>query len=157
MWKYCLETKLYNIEITGGSIRIIDKETKTLKKVFKGYKYLYTGDIHPDETEFFALENGKHFYVFSLKDLELKKRITLPRGYESIDVCGFYSDNGKTITIPAEKYVYANKKEEWGHYEYILCEYSSNDYTLTDKRQIKDKEQYLWDFIELNEFLDRLS
>ena len=93
MWKYLLESSLYKIEITGGSVRIIDKYTNSLRKEFKGYTYLYTGALHPNEIEFFALENGKHFYVYSLENLELKQRITLPRGYDSIDVCGFYSED----------------------------------------------------------------
>ena len=148
MWKYSLESSLYRIEITGGSVRIIDKSTNTLKKECKGYTYLYTGDIHPNETEFFALENGKHFYVYSLDNLGLKQRITLPRTYEAIDVCGFYSDNGETITIPAERYVYEDKEKALGHYEYVLCKYASADYTLIEKIDIPDKNAYLWDCIK---------
>lgn len=48
MWKYLLESSLYKIEITGGSVRIIDKDTNALKKEFKGYTYLYTGALHPN-------------------------------------------------------------------------------------------------------------
>ena len=148
MWKYLLESSLYKIEITGGSVRIIDKYTNSLKKEFKGYTYLYTGALHPNEFEFFALENGKHFYVYSLENLELKQRITLPRGYDSIDVCGFYSEDGNIINIPAERYVYDDKEQELGHYEYIICKYSSIDYTLVEKMDIPDKHQYLWNDIK---------
>ena len=148
MWKYLLESSLYKIEITGGSVRIIDKYTNSLKKEFKGYTYLYTGALHPNEFEFFAWENGKHFYVYSLENLELKQRITLPRGYDSIDVCGFYSEDGNIINIPAERYVYDDKEQELGHYEYIICKYSSIDYTLVEKMDIPDKHQYLWDDIK---------
>ncbi len=148
MWKYLLESNLYKIEITGGSVRIIDRYTNTLKKEFKGYTYLYTGALHPNEIEFFALENGKHFYVYSLENLELKQRITLPRGYDSIDVCGFYSEDGTIINIPAERYVYDDKEKEFGHYEYIICKYSSVDYTLIAKMDIPDKHPYLWDDIK---------
>lgn len=148
MWKYLLESRLYKIEITGGSVRIIDKNTNALKKEFKGYTYLYTGAVHPNESEFFALENGKHFYAYSLENLELKQRITLPRGYESIDVCGFYSDDGNIINIPAERYVYDDKEQELGHYEYIICKYSSVDYSLIEKIDIPKKDPYLWDDIK---------
>lgn len=148
MWKYVVESRLYQIEITGGSVRIIDKHTGTLKKEHKGYTYLYTGALHPNELEFFALENGKHVYVYSLVTLELKQCITLPRGYTSIDVCGFYSEDGDTITIPAERYVYDDKEQELGHYEYILCKYSSADYTLLGTTDIPDKRPYLWDDIK---------
>lgn len=148
MWKYSLESSLYKIEITGGSVRIIDKRTNSLKKEFKGYTYLYTGAIHPNETDFFALENGKHFYVYSLVNFSLKQRITLPRGYVSIDVCGFYSEDGNMINIPAERYVYDDKEHKLGHYEYILCRYSCTDYTLVERINIPDKHQYLWDDIK---------
>lgn len=148
MWKYSLESSLYKIEITGGSVKIIDKATNTLKKEFKGYTYLYTGNVHPDETEFFALENGKHFYVYSLVSLEMKQRITLPRGYESINVCGFYSEDGSTINIPAQRYVYENKAQELGHFEFTICKYSSSDYTLIEKVSIPDNYPYLWDCIK---------
>ena len=148
MWKYSMESSLYAIEITGGSIRIFDKATSRPRQEFKGHAYLYTGDICPDETEFFALENGKHFYIYSLEDFKLKKRITLPRTYESIDVCGFYSDNGKTITIPAERYVYDNKEQRLGHYEYVLCKYSAEDYTLIEKIEIPHKRPYHWNSIK---------
>jgi hypothetical protein len=148
LWKYTLESSLYIIEITGGSVRIIEKATNTLKKEFKGYTYLYTGAIHPDETEFFALENGKHFYIYSLAKFELKQRITLPKGYESIDVCGFYSDDGNTINIPAQRYVYDNKEQGIGHYEYIICKYSSVDYRLIEKINIPNKRTFLWNDIK---------
>ena len=124
MWKYCAESNSFIIEITGGSVRIIGKENRNLLKVFKGYNYLYTGGINPDETDFFALENGKHFYIYSLKDFDLVKRVTLPRTYESIDVCGFYSDDGKILNIPAQRYVYEDKEAHKGHYEYVLCKYA---------------------------------
>ena len=147
-WKYTLESSLYLIEITGGSVRIVEKATNTPQKEFKGYTYLYTGALHPNETEFFALENGKHFYIYSLTDFELKQRITLPKGYESIDVCGFYSEDGSTINIPAQRYVYDNKEQGLGHYEYIVCKYSSVDYTLIEKINIPSKRTFLWNDIK---------
>ena len=148
MWKYTMESSAYTIEITGGSVRIIDKATCTVKQEIRGHAYLYTGAVHPMETEFFALENGKHFYIYSLETLTLKQRITLPRAYESIDVCGFYSEDGKTLTIPAERYVWDQKELGLGHYEYVLCKYSTEDYTLIDKTVISHKSPYLWECIK---------
>ncbi len=84
---------------------IEDNVTGKELKRFKGYNYLYTGDISPDEKWLFALENGKHFFVYSLETLEEIKRVTLPRGFESIDVYGFYSEDGTVLNIPAEKWV----------------------------------------------------
>ncbi len=143
-WKYCAKSNKFIVEITGGSVSIIEKTTGNLIKVFKGYNYLYTGSIKPDESEFFALENGKHFYVYSLKDFELVKRITLPRTYESIDVCGFYSDDGKILNIPAQRYVYDDKEARTGHYEFILCKYETDNYTLIEKESIENKNKFRW-------------
>ena len=70
---FIINSKSFIIKITGGSVKIADKITKNTVKEFKGYIYLYTGDVHPEETEFFALENGKHFFVYSLKSFELIK------------------------------------------------------------------------------------
>ena len=72
----------------------------------------------------------------------------MPRGYDSIDVCGFYSEDGTIINIPAERYVYDDKEKELGHYEYIICKYSSVDYTLIAKMDIPDIHPYLWDDIK---------
>jgi len=144
MWRYSIESSLYKIEITGSSVTIVDKATNTLKKEFKGHIYLYTGALNPNELEFFALENGKHFYVYSLENLELKQRITLPRGYEAIDVCGFYSEDGNIINIPTERYVYDNKELKLRHKEYAICKYSSDDYTLIEIENIPNKLPYLW-------------
>lgn len=148
MWKYCIQSDSFTIQITGGSVRILDRHTEELIKVFKGYTYLYTGDIHPNESEFFALENGKHFYVYSLKNFEMIKKITLPRTYESIDVCGFYSDDGKIINIPAQRYIceYKSESGNTGHYEFVLFKYQSSDYTLIETVRIFDYEKYHWNF-----------
>ena len=148
MWKYTMESSVYTIEITCGSVRIIDKATCTVKQEIRGHAYLYTGAVRPMETEFIALENGKHFYVYSLETLTLKQRITLPRAYESIDVCGFYSEDRKTLTIPTERYVWDQKELGLGHYEYVLCKYSTEDYTLIDKTVISHKSPYLWECIK---------
>ncbi len=133
MLNYIVESISYNIEFTGGSIKIFNRNTNTLIKLFKDHNYLYTGAISPDEKEFFGLENGKHFFVYSLETLTLKKKVTLPRGFEAIDVYGFYSDDGMSINIPSYRYVYENKEKNLGHYEYILCQYQTNDYKLVKK------------------------
>ena len=95
---------------------------------------MYTGDIKPDETEFFALENGKHFYVFSLETLTQKLRVTLPRRYEAIDVCGRYSEDGKILYVPAYKYD--------NGYTYVLFRYETDAYSLVSMEQMSDAE---WD------------
>ena len=94
----------YTVLLSGGSATVEDGRTGEQLTRFKNFNYLYTGDIKPDETEFFALENGKHFYVFSLETLTQKLRVTLPRRYEAIDVCGRYSEDGKILYVPAYKY-----------------------------------------------------
>ena len=144
MWKYRAQSNSFIVEFTGGSVRIIDRSTQMIIKEFKGYTYLYTGDINPTEKEFFALENGKHFYVFSLKSFELKKKITLPRTYESIDVCGFYSDDGKFLNIPALRYIFDDKSQTRGHYEYIICKYETDNYSLVEKINITTLKPYKW-------------
>lgn len=134
----------FTIYITGGSVIIKDKTTGELLKRIKGHHYLYTGDINPDETECFALENGKHFYVYSLKNYELIKRITLPRFYDSIDMFGSYSDDGKFIYIPVQRWVKYEKKKDshLGRYKYELCKYETENYTLVDKTDIESQKEY---------------
>lgn len=51
------------------------------------------------------MENGKHFYIFSLGKKVQRKRITLPRTYESIDLYGTYSDDGRILFVPVQKYI----------------------------------------------------
>lgn len=142
-WNYRLESESYIVEITGGSVRIFDKYAKLIKE-HKGHKYLYTGGIRPDESEFFALENGKHFYVYSLKTFDLVKRITLPRTYMSIDVYGFYSDDGKFLSIPAHRYIYEDEEAGIGHYEYILFIYETEHYSLINKTNIDNIDRFQW-------------
>ena len=61
------------------------------------------------------IKNGKHFYVYSLDDLEQKLRVTLLRGYEAIDVYPFYSEDGNVLYVPVERYIYTDKKKEIGY------------------------------------------
>ena len=154
-WSYVVETQNYSVSFTGGSIIVSDRKTKQLIKRIKGFTYLYTGAIKSDETQFFALENGKHFYVYSLPGTELIKRITLPRGFASIDVAGFYSDDGKNIIIPASRYVYDGGTQTYqssmmyfptevktGYYEYVLCKYSSETLELAEKEAVADYSEF---------------
>jgi len=142
-YMFTITANAFIVEITGGSVIMRDRNTKQILKKHKGYNYLYTGDISPDETECFALENGKHFYIYSLKTFEPIKKITLPRCYESIDVCGHYSDDGRFIEIPVHRWINGNKQHE-GHYEYLLCKYETDQYTLVDKSVIPDIAPYIW-------------
>lgn len=119
----------YTIKLSGGSIVVCDEEGNKLSSR-KGFNYLYTADIRPDAKEVFALENGKHFYVFELPDLSRERRITLPRGLECVDMYGKYSEDGKRLLVPAHRY---GKNA----YESFLCEYETQDYTLCGLQKTK--------------------
>lgn len=142
-WKYSVTSDRYIVRITGGSIIILDKETQTPLKQYKGHHYLYTGDISPDETQCFALENGKHFYVYSLENYGLIKRITLPRGYDCIDMYGHYTEDGACICIPAHKWI-GNEAIGEGYYEYVMCRYDARTLALIEKVIIDDPEKHWW-------------
>ena len=142
-WKYSVTSDRFIIQITGGSISILDRQTKTPLRKHKGHHYLYTGDISPNETQCFALENGKHFYVYSLENYELIKRITLPRGYDCIDMYGHYAEDGTQICIPAHKWI-GNEAISKGHYEYVMCRYDAKQLTLIEKAVLEDPTPYRW-------------
>lgn len=142
-WTYCVTSDNFIIQMTGGSITILDRQTQTLLKKHKGHNYLYTGDISPDETQCFALENGKHFYIYSLKNFELIKRVTLPRGYECIDMYGHYTENGQHICIPAHKWI-GVEYLSLGYYEYVMCQYETQQHTLVEKNIIDNHDQFRW-------------
>lgn len=97
---FTITTDRFIIRITGGSVKFFDIEKDKLIHANKGFNYLYTGDVKPDESELMALENGNHFYIFSLKDFSQIKKVTLPDGYSSIDKCGRYSEDGSILYIP---------------------------------------------------------
>ena len=141
--KFTVTSNAFKVHITGGSVIIESNVTGEELKRHKGYNYLYTGDISPDEKWLFALENGKHFFVYSLDTLEEIVRVTLPRGYESIDVNGFYSDEGKILNIPAHKWV-KGKTENTGSYEHVICMYETENYTLINKVPAKRWKTYEW-------------
>jgi len=134
---FTITTNHFVIKITGGSVIFFDKNTGEKIEQRKGYNYLYTGDVNADETVLFALENGKHFYIFSLEDFTQKLRITLPRTYEAIDVYGSFSEDGETLYIPVQKYVK-------GAYHFWLCEYKTKDYSLTSMTEIDRDTVTMW-------------
>lgn len=113
----------YVVRFTGGSVIVSDRASDHEIIRYSGFHYLYTGDISPDETAFFALENGKHFYVFSLTQHRRTHTITLPRGYEALDVWGEYSRDGKRLRVPVIRW--AND-----HRSSLLCEYETESYSL---------------------------
>lgn len=146
-WKYTVTSNRFVIRVTGGSITMLDRQTGAVLRCHKGYNYLYTGDISPDEKQCFALENGKHFYVYSLENYDLIKRITLPRGYDCIDLYGHYTPDGAYICIPARKWVGEEAISE-GYYEYILCRYDAKQLTLVEKTVVDDPDPYWWEIDE---------
>ena len=152
-YKYSVTSHKFVIQTTGGSLNILDRQTQMLLKRHKGHHYLYTGDISPDETQCFALENGKHFYVYSLENYELIRRVTLPRGYECIDMYGHYTDDGTQICIPAHKWI-GNESAGEGYYEYVICRYDAQKLTLIEKVIIEDPEPYWWEMDEPQIMLD---
>ena len=134
---FTIFTDKYIIQITGGSIIILDKRTGIKIKQMKGYNYLYTGDVKSDESELFALENGKHFYIFSLTDFEQKRRVTLPRSYEALDVFGSFSNDGKFLYVPVYRFI-----DE--QYKYWLCEYETESYSLVSMKEIDFAQVTSW-------------
>lgn len=133
---FTITTDRFVIRITGGSVKFYNKESDSLFNTIKGFNYLYTGDVKPDEAELMALENGKHFYIFSLKDLTQMKRITLPKSYESLDVCGKYSEDGEILYVPVYKFD--------DGYKYYICQYETKNYTLLRMDSISSKEIECW-------------
>ncbi len=142
-WTHSITSDRFVVLVTGGSLTIKDRGSGNILKRHSGHKYLYTGDISPDEKQCFALENGKHFYVYSLENYELIRRVTLPRSYDAIDVYGRYSEDGKFICIPAHRWVAIRGHEE-GHYEYAMFCYDSLNFTLAEKCMIEAPSPYCW-------------
>lgn len=142
-YRYTVTSDRFTVEITGGSVVIKDAVSGEIRKCHSGFQHLYTGDISPDESRFFALENGKHFYAFHLPEGDLVKRVTLPRGYESIDVYGFYDADGAVLNIPAQKWISIRGWDE-GYYERVLFRYETEAYTLLEKRPDDAWEAHCW-------------
>lgn len=134
---FTIRTDCFIIQLTGGGLIIRDIKTSAIINQIKGYNYLYTGDVKPDEKELFVLENGKHFYIVSLEDFKQKMRVTLPRSYEAIDVYGSYSEDGEILYVPVYKYVDED-------YKYWLCEYETTSYSLLSMKEIEQENVTFW-------------
>lgn len=130
-------TTRFIVKFTGGSVIICDRPTGNEMNRYSGYHYLYTGDVKPDESELLALENGKHFYIISLTETRSIRRITLSTGYEAIDVCGEYTDDGRLLRVPVEKYTD-------GKTIYMLCEYETSSYFLVNTLPLWQSERLMW-------------
>ena len=113
-------TKRYVIGVKTGRVIFLDKTTKKRLDPIMGFHHLVTGDVKFDESEMVVLEHGKKFHVISLKTFELIKSVSIPRGLYSGDVFCTYSDDGKTLAIPAYKYDYDKQQ-----YIYYKCEYET--------------------------------
>ena len=136
-WNFTINTDKFIIHITGGSIVISAKKTGEKLNQIRGYNYLYTGDVKPEDSELFALENGKHFYIISLEDFTQKLKITLPRFYEAIDVYGSFSGNGEFLYVPVRRW-------RKNGYEYCLCEYETKSYSLVRMKEIPRSQVTRW-------------
>ena len=55
-YNYQVLSNSYVIQMTGGSITIMDRPSMSVLERHTGHKALYTGDIHPDESVCAALE-----------------------------------------------------------------------------------------------------
>ncbi|MBP3479258.1 MAG: hypothetical protein J6K03_07230 [Oscillospiraceae bacterium] len=142
-YQYRIVSNKFIVQLTGGSIIIRDSQSNEIFKRYNGHHYLYTGDISPDETECFALENGKHFYIYSLENFAMIKKVALPKHYESIDMYGHYADDGKFIYIPAHRWI-KNMDLGQGYYEYVVCKYETENYNLVDKKIVDNWRDYRW-------------
>lgn len=132
-------TKRYVIGVKTGRVIFLDKTTKKRLDPIMGFHHLVTGDVKFDESEMVVLEHGKKFHVISLKTFELIKSVSIPRGLYSGDDFCTYSDDGKTLTIPASKYDYDKQQ-----YLYYKCEYETENYSLLSKTEIKREEVDRW-------------
>lgn len=99
-WLFRVTSNRFIVQITGGSIIILDRNTQKQLKRHKGYAYLYTGDISPDEKLCFALENEKYFLVYSMENYELIKRVTLPRSIFAQICAAILRKTGSTYVFP---------------------------------------------------------
>ena len=122
---FTIATDRYEIVLRGGSLTIADKTTPSAPFRKKGFRYLYTGDVSPDENVLAALENGKHFYIFSLQNFGAPRRVTLPRGYESLDGYPSFSPDGAQLLVPAVRYDHS--ADDPG-YRFYVCRYDAHTF-----------------------------
>ena len=132
-------TDRYVIGVKTGRVIFLDKQTKKRLKPIMGFHDLVTGDVKSDGSEMVVLEHGKHFHVISLETFEVVKKVTLPRTYMATDVYCTYSDDGKTLTVPVNKYDYDKRQ-----YIHCRCEYETKDYTLLSQTEITREEVDYW-------------
>ena len=128
-------TEKFVIGVKTGRVLFLDKNTKKRLDPIMGFHNLVTGDVKADESELAVLEQGKHFHVISLKTFEVVKKVSLPRTFYASDTYCTYSEDGKTLAVPMEKYDYDKRG-----YVYMLCEYETENYTLISKKEISRQE-----------------
>ena len=122
---FTIVTDRYKIVMSGGSVSVSD--SRTGEQLFQkgGFHYLYTGDVSPDEKTLAVLENGKHFYVLSLALPIALRRLTLPRGYESLDGYPSFSPDGAQLLVPAVRYDHS--ADDPG-YRFYVCRYDAHTF-----------------------------
>lgn len=138
---FTITTNNYIIALSGGSVLVSDRNTEDILFMKKGFKYLYTADVSPDEKVLIALENGKHFYAFSLESFTQLKRITLPKGYESTDCYPSFTPCGNEILIPVSRYFI---KDEMAEYHYYICRYDAHTYMLISMAEVNHDSFPSW-------------
>ena len=77
-----------------------------------------------------------HIFLYFLHGFIIRKKVTLPRNYESIDVCGKYSEDGKILYIPVYRFI-----ENEG-YIHKICQYETDTYSLISMDSISKEEYY---------------
>ena len=132
-------TDNYVIGVKTGRVIFFDKKTKKRLPPVMGFHNLVTGDVKYDESELAVLQQGNHFYVLSLKTFEVTHKVTLPRGFVASDVYCTYSDDGRKLFVPIQKY-----DNSAGKYRFFLCEYETEGYTLTSRTEISYGEVDKW-------------
>lgn len=126
---FTIETDRFQIVLSGGSVCVFGRDTHAQCFQMRGFHYLYTGDVSPDGQLLAALENGKHFFLFSLQTFTLIRRVTLPRGYESIDGYPTFSEDGSELIVPVSIY-------RAGEYRHFLCRYEMADCQLRSMQEV---------------------
>ena len=138
---FVIITDHYIIGIKTGRVIFLDKATGKKLDPMKGFHNLFSGDVKADESEMVVLEQGNHFSVISLKNFEVKMKVTLPRTCLATDVYCTYSEDDTKLIVPVSKYDYSKKR-----YVYYRCEYETTNYTLVSQTEIyMDEMDWLMD------------